>query len=482
MNPEELLKSPLVAQTFFDLTSRWQRYDLYDDYLKGRHRLSFATEKFRNAFGNLFRELAVNYCRRVIGGLSDRMMLDCIEKGGKDDEQFKEWARLNRLDSIQGDVHKDAFAFGDGYIIVNEAKDGTQRMYRQNPRCCRVMYDPELPQRVLFAVKLWRQIDGFWRLNVYTPDGTARFISTSRELRREVSQEDRDKNPMQNAPTQIKGFKPMQGEAWIANPVPLVPVFHFAHEPSIDGMGNSELETLIPLQDGMNKTLCDLLVGMEFQAFRQRWATGIEVQYDEKGQPIAPFINDSNRFWYSGNPDVNFGDFGTADLKQILEVLSSFRVDICCLSHIPPHYLFLTSGQFPTGEALKTAEQPLVDRLSKIQMRWGDLWEAITSYALDGSPDALPDYEAKWKEVTPRSRKEESAADYQEAQTAEIKHGLDVPLEQLQRELGYTDEQIKEFAEKIKDEKQDALDRQQSEMMVMQKFAPKNGASKPYGG
>ena len=38
----------------------------------------------------------------------------------------------------------------------------------------------------------------------------------------------------------------------------------------------------MPVQDGLNKSVLDMLVAMEFSAFRQRWAAGIEVDH----QPI----------------------------------------------------------------------------------------------------------------------------------------------------------------------------------------------------
>ena len=38
------------------------RYDRSEKYYKGDHDLTFATEKFQNAFGSLFREFAMNLC------------------------------------------------------------------------------------------------------------------------------------------------------------------------------------------------------------------------------------------------------------------------------------------------------------------------------------------------------------------------------------------------------------------------------------
>src|SRR5205085_5557231 len=75
----------------------------------------------------------------------------------------------------------------------------------------------------------------------------------------------------------------------IPNPFGVVPVFHFANNADLGQPGRSELEAAIPVQDGLNKSVLDMLVAMEFSAYRQRWAAGIEIEYDEAGKAIAPF-------------------------------------------------------------------------------------------------------------------------------------------------------------------------------------------------
>ncbi|MCV4684362.1 phage portal protein, partial [Escherichia coli] len=79
------------------------------------------------------------------------------------------------------------------------------------------------------------------------------------------------------------GFKPFIDGAGIyrvENPYGMIPVFHFANNPGIGNFGSSELEAVMPIQDGMNKAVLDMLVAMEVSAYRQRWAAGIEIQFD----------------------------------------------------------------------------------------------------------------------------------------------------------------------------------------------------------
>src|SRR5262245_43192688 len=52
---------------------RVKQYVRYRFYYEGRHNLCFATAKFRNAFGTLFREFADNLMPVVVDTLSDRL-------------------------------------------------------------------------------------------------------------------------------------------------------------------------------------------------------------------------------------------------------------------------------------------------------------------------------------------------------------------------------------------------------------------------
>src|SRR5688572_20826927 len=57
----------------FGSERRQTRYKLFYNYYMGNHALAFATEKFRNTFGNVFKEFAENMCATVVDSLSDRL-------------------------------------------------------------------------------------------------------------------------------------------------------------------------------------------------------------------------------------------------------------------------------------------------------------------------------------------------------------------------------------------------------------------------
>ena len=48
-------------------------YALYRAYYDGQHRLAFATDKFRDAFGTILRSFADNLCPTVVDAVADRL-------------------------------------------------------------------------------------------------------------------------------------------------------------------------------------------------------------------------------------------------------------------------------------------------------------------------------------------------------------------------------------------------------------------------
>ena len=49
------------------------RYARFERYYDGRHDLAFATDKFQNTFGTLFREFALNLCPVICDAMRDKM-------------------------------------------------------------------------------------------------------------------------------------------------------------------------------------------------------------------------------------------------------------------------------------------------------------------------------------------------------------------------------------------------------------------------
>ena len=347
------------------------RYSKTERYYRGDHDLAFATEKFANTFGSLFREFALNLCPAVCDAVRDKLRITGFGPHALNDELDRIWHR-NRMNIRAGEVLREAVTNGDAYAIVWPDEGGGAAIHPQRAAACTVVYDAERPGRLLRAAKYWRTADRHTRLNIFYPDRIDRYI-TSR--------------PGEGYLPDAREFIPFEGAAGegghtLANPFGMVPVFHFANNADIGAFGRSELDTAIPVQDGLNKAVLDMLVAMEFCAYRQRWVAGIEIQYDNDGKPVAPFKAGVDHLWITENPNARFGDFETVDLDQFLKVKDSFRIDIASVTGTPMYYLLPHSGGFPSGEALKKAETRFIAKVRDRQAAFGQTWSDVMAFAL----------------------------------------------------------------------------------------------------
>lgn len=384
-------------------------YDKAAAYYDGDHKLTFATEKFRNQFGRLFQELSINHCAVVVDVPADKLQLDEFVVSGGGEGTWKEIWRRNRMNKRQGEVHTEALKTGDGYVVVdwvNRDDPSTDRatIYPNQAGRCAVKYDDENPGYIVQAARWWLvPTDGKFvtRLNLYYRDKVEKYASKPRG---ETA-----------TPVQVRDFSPIEQDPVIPNPYNKVPVFHFANNAPIGERGRSELRDVIPSQDALNKTVCDALVGAEYAALGQRVVVGLEPETDENGNPRAPFRDGLANLWLippqkdkdgailpaDQSQPVSYGQFNPANLDQLLSMKASFRKDISLISGIPAHYFMDATGGFPSGEALKTAEQRLTSKVIDRQIAFGNVWEDVARFCLEieGVKDAQ--VEARWKDAAP---------------------------------------------------------------------------------
>lgn len=429
----ELDSANVAAEALNKLQDRAPAYALYADYYAGKHRLAFATEKFRNAFGTLFRSFADNLCPVVVDAVAERLQVIGFDTETASDavtETAWELWQINRMDRRAGEVHLEALLSGDAYVIVWPDDAGRPMFYPNNAQTITVEYDSEQPGVVKWAAKAWRQDDTRIRLTLYFSDRIEKYLSNTKPSA---------------LPEKLSAFDPYQpeGEPWpLPNPYGRVPVVHFSNNVPIGKMGASELINIIPLQDGLNKSVADMLVAMEYVALPQRWATGLEVELDDTtGKPRVPFTPGVERIWAVGDPQVRFGQFDPANLQQFLAVQNSFRTEIARVSGTPLHYLMLDAGGWPSGEAMKTAEARFLAKIMSRQQSFGNAWEDVLALALQmvGLGEHVQ-LSTLWQDPTPRS-------DRESAEVALLKQQVGVSRDQILAELGYSPEQIERMAE-----------------------------------
>lgn len=416
------------------IKARAEHDALMSGYYRGDQRLAFATAKFKSVFGKALSAFADNLCQAVIETQTSRLRITGFTSEDGDETVVKSawdvWLK-NRMDAQAAVVHREGKITGDGYVIVWPDREGLPRIYPNRSQQVTIERDDEEPERILKAGKLWRRKDKYWRLNLYYPDRIEKMITISAG---------------DNAPDKAAAYQSFeeQGVAWpLVNPWGVVPVFNFSNNLTYGTRGRSELADIVPLQDALNKSVTDMLVVMEFAAMPQRYVTGIEIEIDEtSGRPKqTPFEPGVDRVWSVAAPDARFGEFTPAGLSQFIDVQESFRMEIARVSGIPLHYLML-KGDFPSGEAMRVAESRLVAKIEAAQTEWGNVWENVMALCLAMQGQAGARLSAMWRDAMPA---DESAT----LEQALIKKQLGVSMAQIQREIGYSDDQIAQMAAEV---------------------------------
>jgi len=406
----------IIDKSLKDLSVRKRNYEKYRRYYDGRHDLAFATSKFQNAFGSLFREFADNLMPAVVNGFVDNLRVEgfTVHLG---DERVAEkalelWQR-NFMEQRSLEVHREALMKGDAYIIVWANADGEAVIYPNRAELCAVNYLTENPGVAGSAVKIWATGAKTVRLNVYFADRIEKFEG------RGTSGEGRE--------VRAANLKKI-GE--IENPYGVVPVFHFANQAAMGDAGCSELENLIALNDALNKMVLDMLVSSEFGAFRQRWVTGIEIQTDNQGQAISPFTSGASGVWATDNENAKFGDFEATGLEQFVRVQESFRAEIARVASLPLHYLMLQSSNMASGRALQTAERRFQVKIKTIQTNFGSSWSRVMQLAMQIERENPSRLLTQWADTN-------TISDLERLQVLEKKLAIGVSYEQVLMEAGY---------------------------------------------
>lgn len=438
------------------------RYAKTERYYDGNHDLAFATEKFQNTFGTLFREFALNLCPVICDAVRDKLRVTGFSvdatgsTGGPPEAKAMHASRLlsdatrriwqmNRMATRAGEVHKEALKNGDAYAIVWPNLRGEAVIYPNKAINISVVYDDDSPGRILRAAKYWRTTDKYIRLNLFYPDRIEKYISrtTSEGSLPDVS----GFQPLTSPKSNIQRPKSVNPKLWtldfghwtVPNPYGIVPVFHFANNADIGMPGRSELDAAIPVQDGLNKSVLDMLVAMEFSAYRQRWAAGIEIEYDAAGKAIAPFTAGVDHLWIADNPNAKFGDFEAAQLDQFLKVKDSFRVDIASITGTPLHYLLQNTGGVPSGESLKKAETRFIAKIRDRQESFGQVWSDVMAFSLS--------IEGRGQDVRLLTEWEDpaSVSEREVLENILLKKQIGLPVEQALLEAGYGEADVKEM-------------------------------------
>jgi hypothetical protein len=411
------------------------------NYYAGDHDLSFATPRFQQHYGGLFKELAVNICGVVVQAMVERMKVQGIsiptqdengeEQRAYDTDAWAMWQR-NSLDAASGEHHTVTATTGYGYVTVWGDSNDKAVITVEDPLQMIVAYTADTPRGRAAALKRWiDEWTGYEFATLYLPDSVHRFRS-------------------ETASAQIGGeYQGQVDVTWVPrgddttsvidNPLGVVPVVEFVNDPTVRGEGRSEIKSIIPIQNAINKLVCDMVLASEFAAYPQRWAVGLEPRVGDDGKPEKPFEAALERVWTTPNTDAKFGQFAPADLTNYVKGKESLLQDAAFITRTPRHY-FMQSGQAPSGDSIKGGETGLVAKVLDREVSHSESYEEITrlGYLVEGNKTKALAFDAQVKWADPEYRTEGELTD---AVIKQVQANL-IPWEFAVDRLGYSPQDI----------------------------------------
>ncbi len=211
---------------------------------------------------------------------------------------------------------------------------------------------------------------------------------------------------------------------------------------------------VIPIQDAVNKTVADALVASEYAAWPQRYVTGLEIQEDDQGRPIEPYKVAVDKLLQAESPDVKFGQFEAADLKNYVNLTNMLVQHMASISRIPFHYFLLNGGTAPSGESITSAEAGLIAKTRERMLHFGEAWERVMRLAFRVMGDKRAD--AYGAEVIWRDPENRTEAQHMDALLK--RQLLGAPRDQLLLDAGYTPQQIERFRAMREQDAKDAME------------------------
>ena len=421
-----------VGSAFASRDEDSRRYRAFYD---GQHKVAL-TDRLKEFLKVESNDFNSNFCEVIVDVMVSRLAVTGFEPLDEEaqDTSLGDWIsdlwEMNRMDLEQRLVHSCAAITGDSYVMVDFADDTGVELLFNDSTLIRPHYDPLHRRRLLYVAKRWVTGNETF-LNIYYPDRIEKFAGEGNVSGGSLTE--RQDEGEQGWPV-----------PWVHEGEPIgIPVIHFANKPGSWAFGRSELVNAIPLQNALNKTLADSLLVADTLGFQQRYT--INAKKPPGGFKIYP-----GAVWniVGGSQGVNptVGQFPGSDPMLIMGQMEGIVNHMAATTMTPQHSFKLTDN-FPSGEALKTAEQTLVTKVKDRQVVHGTAWENVIYMARRVA--AAFGQEAPGGMISTLWADPETRNELQHMQTLKVKLELGVPQHQIWRELGYTEEQIEQMQKDV---------------------------------
>lgn len=382
-------------------------YERAENYYEGNVDETFASPLIERYLARSRNKYRLNFIKTTINVIADRLEISSITV--PDDEKLTRLlnriAKKNRMHRKARTIHHRVPMFGDAYLFVwPETPDSPTikfEVHYNSPKTTRAIYSRELPDRVAFVIKMWREPSPLgpmtWRANLYYPDQTEKWIQ---RLDNSSSSSRTTQNAIypgaEHQPLQDKEAPSLDSKRWeptttpIDNPYHQIPIFHFRND---EPYGKPRHKDAYGAQDAINKLSTTLVHTADFQGFPQRYGLA---------DPDATIGgNDENIDWDddedstttgSGESGIESGpgtfirlegiraagSFPAAQPDAFMDPAKFYLRSMAQITNTPVRF-FDPLGEPPSGEALRAMDAPLnkeaLDLHDILEETWADVYE-----------------------------------------------------------------------------------------------------------
>lgn len=404
----------VLAQLRRARSVEWPRLDRIRRYMHNEavdlHIPDEATDEYRE----LVDQSRFNILPLVVRTLAQNLFVDGYRPTTVDtDRELTEAGNLpiwdawqaNRMDSRQKGIYSSAITYGYSFATVLPGRPWP-KITPWSPLRCTTLWEDEINDEwPVYAMTLSQSsmlsgVEGVplgSRIDLYT---SSRFGPLKVRVY--------DANYVYTIDYESSGTRAPGDPKIEEHGLGVCPVVRFLDTFDLDGCSWGKVEPLLPLQRQINQTTFSLLMAQHYSAFRQRWATGMLIERDENGNPVAPWTAGMDKVWQNESVDGRFGDFEETDLSGFLDSRREALLFAGSTSQTPPHNLVVGANiSNIAAEALAALESAHghdtqdhqdgfgedIEQLLRLTGKAGDdmaTWEDISA-------------EVSWADRTPRS-------------------------------------------------------------------------------
>lgn len=358
----------ILKEAIDDILSNRGQCAIADAYYDGTVREVWASTLLSRKFSKSSK-YHINMAAVVVDAVNNRLEIDAVVASRKNAQPaLNRILEQNEMALEYSEVHRRALTYGECFVIVWPDEDGDVEISYNAPTSATIVYSNENQRKKEYAVKMWGVTSNGkkeTRMNLYFDDRIEKYRADG-----EVT----------------SGNARWHLIETVDNPFGQIPVFHFrTHRPH----GTPEHLRAYGPQDMINKLVNTHMNTVDYQGAPQRYAlTGamddtesdVFDDDDTDRENMDSLRNGPGELWYLKGVH-NVGQFQPADHKVFTEPIAVYTRQMASTTDTPMHY-FERTGNVPSGEALRTAEAPLIKKVQDRQLSFGSTWRDVYRFAL----------------------------------------------------------------------------------------------------